>query len=283
MKRYTRSSRKNNIRQGSNFTEALNNKGEFDNSEELDHTTELFMTGQEGFFDKEKLHINLARLRKGGEKFEIDINPDKAMAFKQGADIDIRDVLKVEKIFVDAKKGMLASEKLMQQLFSTSDPIEVAKLIIKGGEIQLTEEFRNKSREQKMKKVMEIIHRNGIDPRTNLPHPMTRIENAFEEARIHLDEYKAAEAQVEDVLKKLRPILPIKFAMKEIAVRIPPDYAAKSYALVKGFGRILNEDWLTDGSWSFVIEMPGGMESEFYDKLNSFTHGNNDAKVLKIR
>lgn len=233
--------------------------------------------------DTGKVHLNLARLKKGSENFEVDVDPEKAMAFKKEQIKDIRDVLKVEKVFSDAKKGMLASEKVMQQFFKTSDALEVAKIIIKEGEIQLNEEYRKKKREEKRKRLISIIHTNGVDPKTHLPHPANRIENAFEEAKIRIDEYKPAEMQINDVLKKIRPILPIRFEVKEIAVKIPAEYAAKIYGLVKSSGKILKEDWLSDGSWAVVIEIPGGLETEFYDKINAFTHGNNEAKVLKIK
>jgi len=234
-------------------------------------------------YDKERFSVNLARLKKGNEKFEIVINSDAAIDFKQGKISDVRQALVNEKIFSDAKKGMHASEHLMEKFFKTNDPLKIAEIIIKEGEIQLTEEYREKKKKEKMKRLIEIIHRNGVDPRTHLPHPLTRIENAFEEAKVHLDDFQSAEDQLQDVLKKLRIILPIKFEMKEISVKIPADYAAKSYSTVKKFGKILRENWQTDGSWLAVVEMAGGLEQDFYDQINSLTHGNVEAKVLKVR
>ncbi len=234
-------------------------------------------------FDREKISLNLARLKKGGKNYEIDVDSEKAIAFKGGANIDIREVLKAEKIFYDAKKGLLASEHEMQQLFETSDPLEVAKIIIKEGEIQVTAEYRAKLSEQKKKKIINMIHRNGVDPRTHLPHPPQRIENAMEEAKIHIDEYKSAEQQLKEIIKQIRIILPIKLEIKEIAVKIPPEYAAKSYSAVKSFGQILKEEWQKDGSWIVVIEMSGGLENDFYDSINKICHGNIESKVLKIK
>ncbi|MFH1053336.1 MAG: ribosome assembly factor SBDS [Candidatus Woesearchaeota archaeon] len=234
-------------------------------------------------YDKERIHINVARLRKGSEKFEIDVDPDKAIAYKNGQISDINEVLKAKKIFSDAKKGMEVSEKILETIFKTSDPLEVANIILKNGEIQLTEEYRKKMRELKIKKIISIIHRNGVDPKTHLPHPMTRLENAIEQAKVKIDDYKPAEMQVQDVLKKLRVVLPIKFEIKEVAIKISSEYAAKSYNLVKEFGTILKDEWLTDGSWLVVIDIPGGLENDFYDKLNNFTHGNIESKVLKIK
>ena len=43
----------------------------------------------------EQIHINLARIKKNGKSFEIVVDPDKAVAFKQGIIRDIREVLKI--------------------------------------------------------------------------------------------------------------------------------------------------------------------------------------------
>ncbi len=225
-------------------------------------------------------HINLARLKKGSDVFEVVINPDKAIDFRQGkANFD--EAVVYPKVFSDAKKGMLASEQRMKALFNTNDHVEVAKLVVKQGEIQLTSEHRQKILDQKRKRIIDIIHRNAIDPRTNTPHPVTRIEAAMQEAKVRIDEFKQPEAQVDEVLKSLRLILPIKFVKKEIDIRIPALSAAKSYSQIKIFGKILKDEWLSDGSWHGIIEIPGGLEEDFYDKLNSLTKGDNQVKVLK--
>jgi len=65
-------------------------------------------------YDKERFSINLARLKKSGQNFEVVINSDNAVAFKQGKDIAVEDIIINEKVFAYAKKGLLASEKLMQ-------------------------------------------------------------------------------------------------------------------------------------------------------------------------
>jgi ribosome maturation protein SDO1 len=178
---------------------------------------------------------------------------------------------------------MLASETQLKQIFKTDDPLEVAKEIIAKGDIQLTSEFRQKLRERKRKQIINIIHSNGVDPKTNIPHPPNRIEAAFEEATVKIDEYAPAEKQVDDILKKIRAIIPIKFVMKEIAVRVPSQYAGKAASAVRGFGRLLKDEWQKDGSWIAVIEIPGGLEEELHNKLNNITHGDVETRIIKTK
>jgi len=234
-------------------------------------------------YDKERFSINLARLKKSGQNFEVVINSDNAVAFKQGKDIAVEDIITNEKVFADAKKGLLASEKLMQQLFNTTDVKEIAKIIINEGEIQLTAEYKQKLRDEKKKRIINFIHVNGVDPKTGLPHPVTRIENAFEEAKIHINEFKSEEKQIDEILKKLRIILPIKFEVDEIELKIPAAYAAKMYSIVKGFSKIIKEDWLNDGSWKCVVDISAGLKQDFFDRLNSMTHGEIETKILKTK
>ena len=77
--------------------------------------------------------------------------------------------------------------------------------------------------------------------------------------------------------------MPIKFEIKEIAVKIPPEFAAKSYTILNSFGKKIREDWQTDGSLVVVLEMPGGLEEDFHNKLNALCHGDVETKILNIK
>ena len=127
------------------------------------------------------------------------------------------------------------------------------------------------------------MHRNGVDPVTHAPHPITRIENALEEVKFHVNEFVSVEEQLQDALKKLKPIIPIRFEVKEIEIKISPTYAVKVYPIIKRYGTILREQWLNNGYYVAAVEMPGGLEEEFYEKLNNLCHGEVESKVLKTK
>jgi ribosome maturation protein SDO1 len=233
-------------------------------------------------FDKDKLSLNLAKLKKNGEHFEVIIDPDKVVDYKNKK-IDEREVLLYEKVFSDAKKGFEASSELIENVFGTTDAYSVATIILQTGEIQFTQEYREQKRKEKLNRILDIIVRNAIDPRSGLPHPRNRIESAIDEARIKVDDLKEPEDQIKDVLSKLKPILPIKFAVKEIQIKIGSNYGAKAYATVQSFGKILKDEWLNDGSWLCNVEIPAGMQNEFFDALNKLTQGSVESKVISER
>ena len=59
--------------------------------------------------------------------------------------------------------------------------------------------------EDKRKQVIDYICHQAVDPKTNLPHPPMRIENAMEQIRYPIDPYKSVEEQARDIIKLLTP------------------------------------------------------------------------------
>ena len=222
----------------------------------------------------------IGRIHKGGEKFEIILDKDKAYAYVEGKKNDLANILVVEEVFKDAKKGERASKEELVKVFGTDDVYEITKIILEKGEIQLTTEQKKKMQEEKLKQIIDIIARNAIDVRTKAPVPLKRIELALEEVKFHVDPFKPAEAQVEEALSKLKLVLPLKFAKVKIAVKVPPAYAMKAYGFLKSYG-LKKEEWGSQGEPFVLVELPAGMQGEFYDKLNKLTGGEALTKVLE--
>ncbi|MCF7866157.1 ribosome assembly factor SBDS, partial [Candidatus Woesearchaeota archaeon] len=109
--------------------------------------------------------------------------------------------------------------------------------------------------------------------RTGSPHPVTRIENAMNEAKIKIDEFKKAEDQIQEIMHLLKPIIPIKLETKKYKIHIAVQYASKLIGTLKGYGKVKTETWLNDGSYTCEIEIPAGIQEELMDELNSKTHG----------
>jgi ribosome maturation protein SDO1 len=168
----------------------------------------------------------------------------------------------------------------MAEIFDTEDPVEIVIKITKKGEIQLTTQQRRQMLDDKKKQIVNHIVRNGINPQSGSPHPPSRIEKAMDEARVQIDIGKTVEEQVTKILKKLKPIIPIRFEEKSIAVKIPGQFAAKAFSIVKSYGDVKKEEWLSDGSWAFLIDIPAGMAEEFFNDLNALTKGEVETKIM---
>ncbi|MGB9732856.1 MAG: ribosome assembly factor SBDS [Candidatus Micrarchaeales archaeon] len=223
----------------------------------------------------------IAKYSVGGEEFEIFVDADLAYEYITGKRSDPLSALEVDEIFKNASKGERQSKEKIEKAFNTTDLATIVSIILKNGNVPITTEQRNKLLEEKRKQIIAIISRNSIDPRTNAPLPIQRVENAMEQAKVSIDPFKSASDQVDQIVKKISMIIPIKFAVAKIEVTVPANYASRVYNLLKQYG-LKSEKWLNDGSLSAIVEFPAGLQSEFYDKLNSLTQGNAETKLLEV-
>lgn len=222
----------------------------------------------------------IARIIKDNEHFEVAVKPEKALDYRMGKTSAITEVLIAETIFSDANKGTKVSEEALRKAFGTTDPLKAAEIILKRGTLQLTTEQRRKMIEDKRKQIIAFISRQCVDPRTNLPHPPMRVEQAMEQIHYSIDPFKSTEEQAREIIKLLRQILPLKMEQVSVSVRIPAEYAARAYGTIKALGTIKREEWRADGSWYGVLEMPAGLYGPFLEKIGEVTKGNAEAKVI---
>jgi len=217
--------------------------------------------------------LTTARLELGGERFEILVNPEKALKYKLEGKPGVEEVLAIDIIYTDASRGERASEERLRKFFKTTDVLRIAKEIIDRGDLQITAEQRRQLIEEKKRQIVTYISKNFVDPRTNLPHPAVRIEQALKEIRIAVDPFRPAEEQVKKVIDELRPILPLKTGSIKLNVTVPPPYASKVFGMLKSYGDIRDEKWADDGSLRAVVELPLASQGTFIDKLSSATKG----------
>jgi ribosome maturation protein SDO1 len=222
----------------------------------------------------------IARLTSHAHHFEIFVDPATSWDLREGDEVSVDDVVASHDVYKDASKAERVSEAALKEAFGTLDFNEIAKRIIRKGDIQLTTEQRNLMQKEKRKQIISTIAREAMDPRTQAPIPPARIEKAMDEAKIHVDPFKSAKRQTDEVLKKIVLILPIKMAKVRVEVRVSAQFAAKCYGYIRDFQRV-REEWLQDGSLRVVLELPAGMQADLYDYLNKQTHGTVETKLLE--
>jgi len=224
-----------------------------------------------------------ARLESHGQRFEVLVDPDAALAIKRDEfDGDLEDVIAAEDVFEDADRGDRPPENMLEEVFETTEPMEVIPEVIKRGEIQITADQRREMMEQKHKQLVQRITRNAVNPQMDdAPHPPERIESALEETDFRIDPMEPVETQVDDALDALRPVIPIRFDEITVAVQVPADYAGSAQAKIRTFGDLEREEWQADGSWVGVLTFPAGMQNDFYDVVNEHTSGEAETRIIK--
>ncbi len=222
----------------------------------------------------------IVRLEKGGEAFEVFADPHLVAEYRRGQQAPFSDMLAAHVVYKNGRKGEEQSEQSLKKAFGTTDFDSIAREILIKGELHLTTEQKRQAMEEKRNRIIQYIAQNYIDPHTNTPHPIKRIELAMDEAKVRIDANKSAEAQVEDVVKMLRPIIPLRYEVMKIAVKVKAEHAGRAVGILKEFG-IKREEWLNDGSLVALVEIPPGMQSVLYDKLNKLTRGDVQTKVVE--
>jgi len=217
-----------------------------------------------------------ARIKKAGKNFEIKVDLDKALDFKRGAGGS--DFLEVDRIFSDAKKGFAASDSDLKNVFGTSDVDEVAAKIVKEGEVLVTQEHRSAEQEQKFKQVVEFLSKNVVDPKTGNPHTAERIKSALEQAHVNVKNIPI-EKQISEIIEAISSVLPVKIETKKIKIVIPAMHTGKIYGIINEYKE--KENWLSNGDLEVIVNVPIGIVMDFYDKLNSITHGSAITEEVK--
>jgi ribosome maturation protein SDO1 len=224
-----------------------------------------------------------ARLETHGERFEVLVDPDAALEIKRGEfEGELEDVIAARDVFENASRGDRPAEEDLEEVFGTTEPLDIIPEIIERGEIQITAEQREAMQEQKKRSLINTISRNAINPQMDdAPHPPDRIESALEEAGFTVDPMTPAEEQVDDALDALRPVIPIRFEEITVAVQLPAEYAGSGQAKLREFGDLEREEWQADGSWVGVITFPAGMQNDFYNRVNEVSEGEGETRVVK--
>ncbi len=215
----------------------------------------------------------IARLVKAGSHFEVLVDPAVVQDVKSGKEVDLREKLAQDHIYKDAKKGDKVSDEFLMKQFHTVDVYAIAKEIIRHGEVQITTEQKRVMVEQKRRQVVDFIARNAINPQTGAPHPPTRIAAALEEVKFHVEPFRDIDTLANEALDKLRPLLPIRMEHVKVRVKVEAAQYPRIISDIKAAGKILEEDWGSDGTWSGLVEIPGGVQTDLQEKLKNKTHG----------
>ena len=225
--------------------------------------------------------VTIVRYTFSGDKFELLVKPDPAFDYKIGKITEISKVLVSDEIYTDSSKGTRVPNEKLEQVFKTNDQTKIAEIIMKKGELNLTTEQRKKMISEKRKQLVTFIAKTYVDPRSHLPHPPLRIEQAIEDVLISIDPFKNINDQVKDIVEKLRPIIPLKSENLVLEILVPAQFVAQSYTVLKSTGTLKKEDWQSNGSLKAILEIPAAARPNVIDRLGSITKGTATVEVSR--
>jgi len=223
--------------------------------------------------------FTIVRYSTGNDKFEILVKPDSALEYKLGKKMDISNIMISDEIYLDANKGTRCSAEKLMKHFKTTDQLEIAKQIMDKGDLNLNTDQRRKMIEEKKRQIVEYINKNFVDPKSHMPHPISRINAVLDEARVAIDPFKRLDDQLKNIIESLRKIIPLKSEILELTVTVPAQFSGQSFSVFKTIGEIKSEQWLSDGSLQVILSINAGMKSSFLDRIGTATKGS--AQVIE--
>ena len=220
----------------------------------------------------------LARLEKGGKRYEALVDPDLVEQWKEdSSSIQLDEFMAMDEIFHDARAGERPTEEALMNTFETLDVETILNIILDKGSIQLTTAQRKARVEHMRQQIIHHIHSQAIDPKSKSPHPRTRIELALQESKYSVDPFKRLEEQIKDAIAKLKPLIPLSFESVRLAFRVPGSAYGSVSQLLRTYQK--KEGWLENGDWACVIEIPAGMKG---DMIGQVLKRSSDAEVKEL-
>ena len=211
-----------------------------------------------------------ARLDIGKSHFETMVDLDSAIKLRKSESVNISEVIRDNELWTDLKKGLRPAKDEIENAFGKISFQEIVEKIVRKGDIEVTQEFRDEAIEQKKKQIIDFLVRNAVDARTNRPFTPDMIESSLKQAGVRIDK-QPIEKQMKGIMENLTKIIPIKIETKKVKVVIPAMHTGRAYGIINEYKE--SENWQGNGDLEVILNIPIGVQMDFYDKLNDVTHG----------
>lgn len=216
------------------------------------------------------------RYKKDGQQLEVLVDFDKLKEFqKKPNEVSVYDVLADTKIFKDQRRGEIVSDVTLKKLFPNLQEEEIIKVILLKGECQIPTAYLNKLREEKKKQVINYISECAINPVTKTKYTYSMVESAVGKIRYNFDPNTGFEGQAEEVIKLLKPQMPISIDIIVLEIEVPARYVGAFYGPFRKFGKIIKEYYDNSGSLRIHLEITHAQSDKVIDFIKYNT--NNEA------
>jgi ribosome maturation protein SDO1 len=203
--------------------------------------------------------------------FEILCKPKTVNQYRQGK-LDLKQVLVSTNIYKNSTTGILPSKLELEAVFEDSDPTKCIEKILKKGDYQMTTEERREILDQRKAKVIQYFHKYYVNPKTNIPHTPTMIENGIREGKCKIDLTTSFDRTIAHVHKKLLGILPLKKCEMEVTLTIKHAYLGKVNNFLSKYATIKSDKYDHIGCTMEVGIVPGEYDT-LLKQLNDVTKG----------
>jgi ribosome maturation protein SDO1 len=196
---------------------------------------------------------------------------------------DLGEVLQTETVFTNVSKGQVAKKEDLIKAFGQDNTVEICKIILEKGELQVSEKERNANLESTFKEIATMVSDKCVNPETNRPYPVTIIEKAMKDAHYSIKPNKNVKSQALDVIKILKEHIPIEKAQMRVKISVTncKDKKLRFDELPKLIKVKENEAWEgANGTITALID-PGNYK--LIEALHSSNRGGVAVEVLELK
>ncbi|VDM46513.1 unnamed protein product [Toxocara canis] len=232
-----------------------------------------------------KLLTNVAvvRMKKCGKRFEIACYKNKVVNWRNRTEKDIDEVLQTTTVFTNVSKGLVAKREELNAAFGTEDQLEICKLILDKGDLQVSDKERQVQSESSFKEVANIIANMCVNPETKRPYSLAVIEKALHDLHFSLKPNRSAKQQALEMIPKLRETMKIDRAEMRLRISVEAKEAKRMHERLKNlFSNVEVEDW-DQGSLEIVGLIEPGSYRLIDELLRKETKNNGRMELLSLK
>lgn len=223
-----------------------------------------------------KLLTNVAvvRMKKFGKRFEIACYKNKVVNWRNRTEKNIDEVLQTQTVFSNVSKGQVAKRDDLIEAFGMEDQLEICKLILDKGDLQVSDKERQVQSDSSFKEVVNLIANMCVNPDTKRPYSAAVIEKALKDAHFSHKASSSAKKQALEMIPKLRESMKIDRAEMRLRAAVEAKDAKKVHDRLKALFKSTEvEDWDAQGN----LEMVGLIDPGSYRSLDELLR--KDAKT----
>lgn len=204
-------------------------------------------------------HSNVAVVRycNHGKRLEVACYKNKVVAFRNGTESSLNDVLQIDRVFTDVARGDYASAELIQQVLGKPmTDSEAILFILQHGKMQVSQGEREGELDDIIKEVCTIVAEKCVNSQTGRPYPVELYVNTVKSLGFSFKFDQPAKKQALQVIHDLLERQPFPLKRAPMLVRCSPSTVDVVREWMKSVAGVEEAPEQESGSLTLLIE-PG--------------------------
>ncbi|KAL0228191.1 hypothetical protein RCL1_004334 [Eukaryota sp. TZLM3-RCL] len=222
-------------------------------------------------------NVAVVRLKKKGKRFEIACYKNKVIGWRNGAETDIDEVVQSLNVFLNVSKGVLASDRDLEQAFSSTDRPAICRI----GDLQVSDRERSLQQSTMSSQIASLVAQRSVSSDTKMPVSISVVESLMKDAHFSVNPSQSAKKQALELFQLFKQLnYPIERARMRVRVSVPEQ-------IVKPFKTALPadcdvENQLFGPTSLLTVTIPPGELKNLQTIVSDLTRGRGSVEVIDL-